>query len=225
MEHVCFSNAVCFNCGCYQKEDIINDIRSYLANKNISIQHIESSNEKIIVFFETFNQHEIINIIKYIKKIYPVLNCLILYFCPKGLFGFDVGAICYSESKNVIIGKYFEHYAKETYELSADIQRVSLEEVGYTYKSYQKDDVEIVVVDKAETEAPVEKAGAEVIIDVESVEETDEPSKEENKPVDMKPKTEAMIDDNKNQKPKDKKHKNEPKPKQIDNQQVSSIPQ
>ena len=65
MEHVCFSNAVCFNCGCYQKEDIINDIRSYLANKNISIQHIESSNEKIIVFFETFNQHEIINIIKY----------------------------------------------------------------------------------------------------------------------------------------------------------------
>ena len=60
------------------------------------------------------------------------------YFCPKGLFGFDVGAICYSESKNVIIGKYFEHYAKETYELSADIQRVSLEEVGYTYKSYQK---------------------------------------------------------------------------------------
>ena len=36
--------------------------------------------------------------------------------------------------------KYFEHYAKETYELSADIQRVSLEEVGYTYKSYQKDD-------------------------------------------------------------------------------------
>ena len=115
-----------------------------LANKNISIQHIESSiessNEKIIVFFETFNQHEIINIIKYIKKIYPVLNCLILYFCPKGLFGFDVGAICYSESKNVIIGKYFEHYAKETYELSADIQRVSLEEVGYTYKSYQKDD-------------------------------------------------------------------------------------
>ena len=55
MEHVCFSNAVCFNYGCYQKEDIINDIRSYLANKNISIQHIESSiessNEKIIVFF------------------------------------------------------------------------------------------------------------------------------------------------------------------------------
>lgn len=55
MEHVCFSNAVYFNCGCYQKEDIINDIRSYLANKNISIQHIESSiessNEKIIVFF------------------------------------------------------------------------------------------------------------------------------------------------------------------------------
>lgn len=56
MEHVCFSNAVCFNCGCYQKEDIINDIRSYLANKNISIQHIESSiessNEKIIVFLK-----------------------------------------------------------------------------------------------------------------------------------------------------------------------------
>lgn len=89
-------------------------------------------------------------------------------------------------------------------------------------KSYKKDDVEIVVVDKAETEAPVEKAGAEVIIDVESVEETDEPSKEENKPVDMKPKTEARIDDNKNQKPKDKKHKNESKPKQIDNQQSAA---
>ena len=100
MEHVCFSNAVYCNC-----------VAVYF-NCDISIQHIESSiessNEKIIVFFETFNQHEIINIIKYIKKIYPVLNCLILYFCPKGLFGFDVGAICYSESKNVIIGKYFE---------------------------------------------------------------------------------------------------------------------
>lgn len=82
MEHVCFSNAVCFNCGCYQKEDIINDIRSYLANKNISIQHIESSiessNEKIIVFFETFNQHEIINIIKYIKKY--ILFLIVLFF-------------------------------------------------------------------------------------------------------------------------------------------------
>lgn len=78
MEHVCFSNAVYFNCGCYQKEDIINDIRSYLANKNISIQHIESSNEKIIVFFETFNQHEIINIIKYIKKY--ILFLIVLFF-------------------------------------------------------------------------------------------------------------------------------------------------
>lgn len=85
MEHVCFSNAVycnCvavyFNCGCYQKEDIINDIRSYLANKNISIQHIESSNEKIIVFFETFNQHEIINIIKYKKKY--ILFLIVLFF-------------------------------------------------------------------------------------------------------------------------------------------------
>ena len=49
MEHVCFSNAVYFNCGCYQKEDIINDIRSYLANKNISIQHIESSILKVVM--------------------------------------------------------------------------------------------------------------------------------------------------------------------------------
>ena len=36
MEHVCFSNAVYFNCGCYQKEDIINDIRSYLKSDNFN---------------------------------------------------------------------------------------------------------------------------------------------------------------------------------------------
>lgn len=107
-------------------------------------------------------------------------------------------------------------------DLMGDLSKIMVNEtIQHLKKTSNSDDVEIVVVDKAETEAPVEKAGAEVIIDVEPVEVTNPPVVvEEKKPVDKKQKTETNVDDNKNQKPK--KHKNEPKPKQVNNQQAAA---
>lgn len=130
-----FANMVVVESSKYALDEVTKTIVEYLESiraKDITYFKGEQ-NDKVYIHFEIVNQH-LVDVVEVVIKKYEDIEYISCNFCPKMIFGYSVGYISYrGNNKEFIHRKLLEDGYKNSYEFSAFINQVSLEEAGFVY--------------------------------------------------------------------------------------------
>lgn len=130
-----FANMVVVESSKYALDEVTKTIVEYLESiraKDITYFKGEQ-NDKLYIHFEIVNQH-LVDVVEVVIKKYEDIEYISCNFCPKMIFGYNVGYISYrGNNKEFIHRKLLEDGCKNSYEFSAFINQVSLEEAGFVY--------------------------------------------------------------------------------------------